>query len=306
MRKIADSPDKYQSPIHAAAAEIVTGRTECYFTHRPLLLGQYTIYGGNAATPVVKDADVYVTLQEGMSCKRATKAWDVSKCDMPVVQPGFELEIVEVHFPIHDGQAPHDSERFKYLITWLRTQLNTGKKIHVGCIAGHGRTGTVLAALVAELGAEKDAIQYVRKHYCSKAVESEAQVNFLMKHYGVFSANTCYGSGIALIEDEGRRRNVSRYAPGSDSELRVYQQHLKRFQKNGNGYVALCPFHDDPTLRCELITRKGRGFGIAMSAQLAAPPLSCARSCKESNPLSVPHIAQMRAWIKLAIFSASR
>jgi hypothetical protein len=60
-----------------------------------------------------------------------------------------------------------------------------GKTVHVGCVGGHGRTGIVISAIVAELTGKKDAIQWVRKHYCKKAVESKAQVQFLMKHYGV-------------------------------------------------------------------------------------------------------------------------
>lgn len=32
---------------------------------------------------------------------------------------------------------------------------------------------------------EEDAITYVRKNYCQKAVESKSQVEFLHKHYGI-------------------------------------------------------------------------------------------------------------------------
>jgi hypothetical protein len=160
--------------------------TRCYQKHPPLSLGQYTIYGGNAARPIVKGADVYVTLQEGMSCGLATNVWDVSKWDISAVPPEFGQDKVEAIFPIPDGNAPGDFERFNYLITWLCNQ--PGKQIHVGCIGGHGRTGTVLTALVAELVGERDAIQYVRTHYCHKAVESKSQSNFLIKHYGVLAA----------------------------------------------------------------------------------------------------------------------
>jgi hypothetical protein len=66
--------------------------------------------------------------------------------------------------------------------------LHDGKSIHVGCIGGHGRTGTVLTAIMAELTEKTDAIQWVRAHYCKKAVESEEQVDFLVKHYGVTTA----------------------------------------------------------------------------------------------------------------------
>ena len=40
-----------------------------------------------------------------------------------------------------------------------------------------------LAAVVSAFG-EKDAINYVRTHYCKRAVESDAQVEFLGRHFG--------------------------------------------------------------------------------------------------------------------------
>jgi putative DNA primase/helicase len=203
---------------------------------------------------VVNNADVYVSLQQGMSCERATKAWDVSKCDISAVQPEFGLEIVEVHFPIPDGQAPDDSKRFKYLISWLCTQLQAGKKIHVGCIGGHGRTGTVLVALVAELGVEKGAIQYVRKHYCHKAVESESQITFLQKHYGILPVEARYSTAPTYIKDSsGDWSCESIYPPAYGPELSLYRQHLGQLRKEGAGYVACCPFHDDrhPSLRID-------------------------------------------------------
>ena len=43
----------------------------------------------------------------------------------------------------------------------------------------------VLAAVVAQATGNKDAIRYVRKNYCSRAVENSDQVNFLAHHYGI-------------------------------------------------------------------------------------------------------------------------
>ena len=80
--------------------------------------------------------------------------------------------------------VPDDPAEFKKMVTWTLQQLDEGKKVHCGCIGGHGRTGTFLAALCAEAG-EKDAITYVRKNYCKKAVESTKQAEFLTKHFGV-------------------------------------------------------------------------------------------------------------------------
>lgn len=153
----------------------------CYHSHKPMKLvpkdgpmvgSVLFISGGSCHNPIIKDADVYIGLDANM---RRGLAWPWKGG-------------VEVEFPITDMNAPTDAETFKALITWTCTQLQEGKKVHVGCIGGHGRTGTFLAALTAELTGEKDAIQYVRKNYCEKAVESVSQIKFLMKHFGVNDA----------------------------------------------------------------------------------------------------------------------
>jgi len=143
----------------------------CYESHPSLKFGKGRLYGGSAAWPVRK-ADIYVSLQRGSTCGCTSDPWEPQS-------------VVEIHFGVSDMHAPEDVARFKKMIGWLAKQITHGKKVHVGCIGGHGRTGTVLSALVAVLLKEKDAIQWVRKHYCAKAVESTAQVDFLVKHYGV-------------------------------------------------------------------------------------------------------------------------
>lgn len=145
----------------------------CYKTHPALVYGDLKLYGGSCSYPAVTDADIYVALQDGASSGFKTDPWE-------------EKQVIEVKFPITDSLAPKSSEveRFKKMVTWICNQLQAGKKIHTGCIGGHGRTGLVLSAVIAELG-EKDAIGYVRKNYCEKAVETSEQVQFLMKHYGV-------------------------------------------------------------------------------------------------------------------------
>ena len=154
--------------------------TRCYESHPVLKLGKGKLYGGAARSPKVKDADVYVVLQSGDMNGWQSDPWE-------------KQQITEVYYGIRDMDAPADVPRFKKLVTWVCNQLQSGKTVHVGCIGGHGRTGTVLSAIVAELKGEKNAIQYVRKHYCKKAVESKSQIHFLMKHYGVSEAEPTKG-----------------------------------------------------------------------------------------------------------------
>jgi hypothetical protein len=153
----------------------------CYHSHPALKMPvegkTYEIYGGNCHDPIVVDADIYVGLDGYANRPKGAKGqwpWE----------PGYR-EVQLIDFPITDMAAPKSAKDFKGLIDYLCNQLQAGKKIHVGCIGGHGRTGTVLAAVVQQMMGEKDAINYVRKHYCHKAVESQSQINFLGDNYGI-------------------------------------------------------------------------------------------------------------------------
>jgi len=150
------------------------GYESCYKSHKPMKLPgtDLVIHGGSCGTPAVLDAEVYVGFDSGMRFTQRHWPWKKGH---------------EVLFRISDMQAPDDPVQFKKLVTWVKSQLDEGKKVHCGCIGGHGRTGTFLAALVSEYG-EPDAITYVREHYCKKAVESDSQVKFLHEHFGVVKA----------------------------------------------------------------------------------------------------------------------
>ena len=143
----------------------------CYLTHPPLTIPgtDKVIYGGSCSSPVVKDADVYIGFDWVMKFGHKAFPWNSGE---------------EFLFEIKDMGVPTDVSNFKKMVDWTLTQLQHGRTVHCGCIGGHGRTGTFLSALCAVAG-EKDAITYVRKNYCKKAVESSTQSAFLAKHFGV-------------------------------------------------------------------------------------------------------------------------
>jgi hypothetical protein len=146
----------------------------CYESHPPLILGDgIKIYGGSCSSPIIHDADIYVGFDLSMQKSNKAYPWE----------PGESFL-----YYIKDMQAPSDADSFKKLIDWLAVQLTAKKKVHVGCIGGHGRTGTVLAALAHVMTGRKDAIEWVREQYCQKAVESHSQVDFLVKLYGMEAA----------------------------------------------------------------------------------------------------------------------
>ncbi len=139
----------------------------CHATHPMLTLGTGQFYGGACLHPPL-GMDVYVGLNFDMQGVRS--GW----IDPPPLR---------LHFPISDHGVPKEVTAFKAMVSYLCNRLREGAKVHAGCIGGHGRTGLLVAAIVAELGVSKDPIAWVRQHYCSKAVESASQVGFLVKHY---------------------------------------------------------------------------------------------------------------------------
>ena len=151
----------------------------CYHDHPPLKLVDgdetFLIYGGSCSSPAVKDADVYLGLDAGMP-ERFHQPW----------KP--EGQSINARFKITDMGVPDSEFGFTQMLEWLNAHVRAGRKVHVGCIGGHGRTGFVFAALAAVYFGRKDAITYVRENYCPKAVESDRQVAWLHDKYGVEKA----------------------------------------------------------------------------------------------------------------------
>ena len=62
----------------------------------------------------------------------------------------------------------------------LLDRARRGERVEVGCLGGHGRTGTALACLAVLAGhPAADAVAWTRTHYCPKAVETPDQEAFV-------------------------------------------------------------------------------------------------------------------------------
>jgi hypothetical protein len=146
---------------------------KCCHSHPVLKLGMGEIVGASCGQP--RDGyDIYIGLCHTMRFQHQDYPWNQT------ADP-----IVEFQYRITDGCAPGAPAEFKKMINWVADQLDDGKKIHVGCIGGHGRTGLFLAALVSLYeDLTDDPIKWVRENHCQKAVESESQLKFLKKHFG--------------------------------------------------------------------------------------------------------------------------
>lgn len=90
--------------------------------------------------------------------------------------------LIEYHLPIVDGQIPDEKfeHRWRTAGPRLRQFLRNGKKIVVHCKGGLGRTGTIAARLLVELGVSpKEAIMQVRNARPG-AIETDSQAHYVL------------------------------------------------------------------------------------------------------------------------------
>lgn len=79
-----------------------------------------------------------------------------------------------------DLGLPADPARFREQLTDLLTRSRAGERVEIGCLGGHGRTGTALACAAVLTGLPAaDATAWVRRAYCGHAVETPAQEAFV-------------------------------------------------------------------------------------------------------------------------------
>lgn len=145
----------------------------CWHTHPVFKIGELEISGGSCTNHYAEDHDIFIALDGGGMKGKRSYPWE----------PGHD-----VYFRIPDMGVPGNVSDFKKLLKWTIKQMKAGKSVYVGCIGGHGRTGLFLSALYTMITGEKDSIAKVRAEYCHKAVESQKQIDWLNKHFGIKKA----------------------------------------------------------------------------------------------------------------------
>lgn len=90
------------------------------------------------------------------------------------------------HVDWADFGLPGDRVRFREQLLELLARARKGQRVEVGCLGGHGRTGTALAVAAVLSGHDASAATaWVRKTYCAHAVETPEQEGFVRKFSNV-------------------------------------------------------------------------------------------------------------------------
>lgn len=78
------------------------------------------------------------------------------------------------------------TEQLRVLTAGITAQMEVGALVEIACLGGHGRTGTLLAALIASVegSGATEAILAVRQRYCEHAIETPAQVGLIFEACG--------------------------------------------------------------------------------------------------------------------------
>lgn len=80
-------------------------------------------------------------------------------------------------------------EDVSFLIDFALDWADAGKRIEVGCMGGHGRTGSLLALMALHCGVSdpKEAVKWVRANYCEEAIEGAKQEWYVEKFAAVMA-----------------------------------------------------------------------------------------------------------------------
>jgi hypothetical protein len=83
------------------------------------------------------------------------------------------------HLPWVDFGVP-DAAALRAALEGVLERARRGERVEIGCLGGHGRTGTALACLAVLTGTPPgEAVAWVRATYCETAVETSEQQAFV-------------------------------------------------------------------------------------------------------------------------------
>ncbi len=81
-----------------------------------------------------------------------------------------------------DFGVPADPVAFRLSCDEVLRRARAGEVIEIGCVGGHGRTGTMLGVVAILCGEpSRSAVDWVRTNYCGHAIETREQEQFVLR-----------------------------------------------------------------------------------------------------------------------------
>lgn len=85
-----------------------------------------------------------------------------------------------------EDMEPLDWDRSEWIDFIDKIEKMNPKRIYVGCIGGHGRTGSFLAIVSALKGLTDDPIKFVRQRLCKYCIETTSQEEYIKSLTGFY------------------------------------------------------------------------------------------------------------------------
>lgn len=118
-----------------------------------------------------------------------------------ITQSSGKSQLAILSWP--DYSVPNSLSKTIEVMEYLVEQAAAGKQVEIGCLGGHGRTGTAIALMQVILGMSADsAMEWVWDNYCYWAIESKSQESFIHSADRLYNPRWYEDEEIPLTEDE--------------------------------------------------------------------------------------------------------